>query len=387
MIPRKGAEILKPDMQWLDIERFPMWEAWGADREEILQTCSRINSLLENTDQEGGWTYEFVQDAMRWWREARAPAPADLKGLHYRKSSVYFGIATYPMINTPLKKEAYTRQKEASAAGRPFLPYVVEDVRVPFMGKEIIGHFAKPRLTSEIVLPEAVLLTGGAQMSKEDLGPVVSKIAECGMACLSIDMPGTGESAWKLSVDADEVYMKAAKYLAARGDIDTNRIGAFGIGLGGYWALLLAAAAPEIKAVVNVGGPVHKTFGKEHVEGFPERLKKVLTHVQGYDPDMREDVEKALGNLEHYSLLKRNRIRSIECPVVSIDGRDDPYVPIDDLFAISEECGIKQDEWVYDGDTHCAPKHFNEWMQRAVIWMANKIGGPERIQRPDLARL
>jgi esterase/lipase len=374
-------------MQWLDIERFPLWEAWGADRRTLLETCSRIGSLLDDTDLLSGWTFEFMQDAMRMRDEARAPAPANMKGMLYRKASVYFGIATYPMINTPLKEEAYARQREMSAAGRQFLPYLVEDVRIPFMGKEIVGHFAKPRLSGEIVLPEAVLLTGGAQMAKEDLETVVSKIAECGMACLSIDMPGTGESAWKLSADADDVYLKAVKYLAARGDVDANRIGAFGIGLGGYWALLLAAIAPEVKAVVNVGGPVHASFGKEHVERYPDRLKKVLAHVQGYNPDKTDDVEKALDNMGQYSLVKRNRIRSIDCPVVSIDGRDDPYVPIDDLFAISSECGIKQDEWVYDGDTHCAPKHFNEWMPRAVIWMANRIGGPERIASPDLARL
>lgn len=143
----------------------------------------------------------------------------------------------------------------------------------------------------------------------------------------------------------------------------------------------------EIKAAVNVGGPVHKAFAKEHLDQFPGHIKKVLAHVQGYNPDKKEDVEKALDMMGQYSLVKRNRIRNIDCPVVSIDGRDDPYVPINDLFAVSEECGIKQDEWVYDGDTHCAPKHFNEWMSRAVVWMANRIGGPERIAPPDIARL
>lgn len=378
---------MKPDMRWLDVERFPLWEAWGADRKTLLETCSRIRDVFKDTDRKGGWTYEFMQDAMRIWNEARAPAPDNIKGSLYRRAAVYFGIARYPMIDSPLKKEAYEKQKESLREGWRYFPYETQDVKIPFMGKDISGIFARPSLKNEIILPEAVLLTGGTQMAKEDLEQVIDQILQSGMACLAIDMPGTGDSAWKLTIDADDVYLKAVKYLASRGDIDTNRIGAFGIGMGGYWALLTAAIAPEIKAVVNAGGPVHRAFEKDHLNGLPERIKKVLAHAQGYNPNKKEDITKSLEDLSGFSLLKRNRIKSIACPVVSINGNDDSYVPIDDLFLISEECGIKQDEWVYQGDGHCAPRSFKEWMPRAIVWMANRLGGRERIPRPDLVKL
>ncbi len=78
--------------------------------------------------------------------------------------------------------------------------------------------------------------------------PIASRIVRDGMACLSVDMPGTGESEWKLEPPgANDVYAKAIKYLAGRGD-DPGRIGMIGTGFGGYWSLASAATCPELKA-------------------------------------------------------------------------------------------------------------------------------------------
>jgi esterase FrsA len=157
-----------------------------------------------------------------------------------------------------------------------------------------------------------------------------------------------------------------------------------GLGFGGYWSVASAATCPELKAAVSSGGPVHRTFSHENLKKLPGYYKLALSCALGYDPG---DFDKALGALTDFSLLKSVDLRRITSPLLSINGSNDPVVPIEDLFIIAEEGGVKQDEWVFQEDGHCAPHRFSEWMPRAVDWMANNLGGSERIPRPDLVKL
>ena len=270
------------------------------------------------------------------------------------------------------------------AEAAPYFDYEFRREEIPFGDRRIVGYYYEPRPSKEITLPEAVLLTGAADMTKEDLHPVASRIVTDGMACLSIDLPGTGESEWKLQPPGvNDVYSKAIKYLAGRGD-SPGRLGMIGIGFGGYWSLACAATCPEIKAAVNAGGPVHRTFAHENLKKLPGYYKLALASALGYDPG---DFEKALGLLGDFSLLRQVDLHRIDIPVLSVNGSHDEIVPIEDLFIVAEEGGVKQDEWVFQEDGHCAPFHFDEWMPRAVDWLANRLGGRDRMPRPDLYQI
>lgn len=388
MLLEKGMESIRPDMQWLGLQRFPIWEASGANRKILIDTLSRTRGLFGDTDRKGGWTYEFMHVGDKCMDKAWSQAKSDReKESLYNSTAAYYNVARFPIMDTPLKKEVYSRQKlaikeSAEHAGINFWP-----VDIPFENTTIKGYYYSPRLENEIIRPESILLTGGAELYKEDLRYIPYKIVSAGVTCLAIDMPGTGDSELKLGRDTEYAYAEAVKYLASRGDIDPNRIGIMGIGFGGYWALRTAAKCPEIKACVNCGSPVQVTFTRENLGNLPEYLKMVLAFIQGNDPYDNNAVERSLDSLTDYSILKQTDLRSVNGPVLSINGSDDPYVPIDDLFFIHEKGGIGQDEWVYREDGHCAPRSFTEWVPRAVDWLANKLGGPERIRRPDLAKL
>jgi pimeloyl-ACP methyl ester carboxylesterase len=379
--------MAKQDLEWLSREKFPVWEARGAERKSMAEACTKAGDLLEGADSKGGWTYEFMCLGGARMGEARSPAHAGRKGELFRKASVYYGIAKYPYIDSLLKRDAYSRQRTALSEGRKYIPYAVREVRIPFMDSEIVGRFASPRPGKEITLPEAVLLAGGADAAKEDLADIEYEVLDRGMACLSIDMPGTGESAWRLSESSIDAYLKAIHYLATVGNVDVNRIGVFGLGFGGYWALYCGSACPDVKAVVNCGSPVHKAFMSDRLDKLPGFMKKTLAFDLGLNPKKPEEVKKGLDGLSEYSLLREQRLQDVTCPVLSINGDLDPWVPIDDLFILSEEGGIAQEEWVFPEDGHCAPYHYKEWMPRAVNWLANQLGGKERVPRPEPVRL
>jgi len=352
-----------------------------------LKACSSAGSLMRGADSKGGWAYQLMHLGGKCLGESRSPAHAKMKDRIFAKAAAYYGIAKYPYADSMLKKDAYSRQQAALSEGRKYFPYAVRQVKIPFMGAEIIGRFAAPMPGKEITLPEAVLLTGDIDMAKEDLHDIEGRVLDSGMACLSIDLPGTGESAWRLSESSADVYSKAVKYLASRGDIDVNRIGVFGMGMGGYWAMLCASLCPEVKGVVNCSGPVHRAFNPEALSKLPGFWKKTLAFVQGLDPARQEDIQKSMENMPAYSLLREKRLQDVTCPILTIGGSADPVVPEEDLFALREDCGIDQEEWIYREDGHCATHHYGDWMPRAVRWLANTLGGKERIPRPDLAKL
>lgn len=388
MLSERGVDEIRPDLRWLVTDKFPIWVEMGADRERLIDICMRVESPFDYKGVKAGWTNEFTNEGRHELNKARQPSlSAAEKVKHYRSAATYFGIAKFPFISTPAKTEAYEIQRSALKEASKYLDYRFEDIRIPFEGEDIVGYLSLPKMEKEITLPEAVLVTGGAEFFKEDLVSVANAITGSGMACMLMDMPGTGESRWKLSPEADVVYFSAVKHLACLGGIDVNRIGIMGIGFGGYWALRAAACCPEIKAVVNCGSPVHNAFNYDSLRRLPDYLKRTLAYVQSYEADNRDDIEKALKSMEEYSLMKCIAPGQISCPVLSINGENDPYVAIEDLFMLREEGGIRQEEWIFEGDGHCAPNRYKEWMPRACIWLANRLGGEDRIPYPDIAPL
>ena len=115
-----------------------------------------------------------------------------------------------------------------------------------------------PEAAADAAVP-AIVLYPGMDMIKEYL-PVPGRnvFAARGMAVLVLDAPGHGDSnlrGIKLTGDNAELAGRSAvDLLSARADIDERRIGAFGIGTGGYFAISLAAGDPRLAATVGGRG-------------------------------------------------------------------------------------------------------------------------------------
>jgi dienelactone hydrolase len=130
----------------------------------------------------------------------------------------------------------------------------IETVQVQCGSDVYDGYFCHPVLAESGRWP-AVLMLGGADSLAEELyffGG--SEIAERGMAVLILDTPGRGSSLRLKHIYSRpdyEVPVKAAiDYLAARPDVDPNRIGCVGVSMAGYYAPRGTAFEPRIKALV-----------------------------------------------------------------------------------------------------------------------------------------
>ena len=87
--------------------------------------------------------------------------------------------------------------------------------------------------------------------------PTSSHFSARGIATLVFDGPGQGEGEYDFAIRGDyEVAVKAVvDFVETRGDLDTARIGLWGVSLGGYYAPRAAAFEKRIKACIALGGP------------------------------------------------------------------------------------------------------------------------------------
>ncbi len=136
----------------------------------------------------------------------------------------------------------------------PHLDPPGERLAIPFEGTTIPGNLRRPR---DVTRPPVVLLVPGLDSVKEELFAMEQDFLRRGMATLTVDGPGQGESAPRFPIRADwsSVVRPIIDALDARSDVDAGRVGLMGISMGGIYGPLAAAREKRIRALVALAGP------------------------------------------------------------------------------------------------------------------------------------
>jgi 2,6-dihydroxypseudooxynicotine hydrolase len=193
-----------------------------------------------------------------------------------------------------LHHEMSTLASRTYARALPHLDPPGERLEIPFEGTTIPANLRRPRGAAR---PPVVLLVPGLDSVKEELFAMEGDFLKRGMATLTIDGPGQGESAPRFPIRADwsSVVKPVIDALEARADIDPGRVGLMGISMGGIYGPLAAAKEKRIRALVALAGPydlsecwpalnaltkggyVFYTKSKDEAEAF-ERTKALSLH-------------------------------------------------------------------------------------------------------------
>ena len=133
------------------------------------------------------------------------------------------------------------RREKKSHAATP-----IEKVEIPFPDDPRYDAVSFPGL---LHLPPSkgpfpcVIFIPGTDMHKEQVpNPEDNIFAKRGLACLSIDGPGQGESLLRMlkvhveTWNYERAVTAALDYLETRPEIDAARIATFGVSTGSYWS-------------------------------------------------------------------------------------------------------------------------------------------------------
>jgi hypothetical protein len=169
-------------------------------------------------------------------REAAADGRRRSAGQHYAQAAVYYHFAKFLFVqDLDQMRTAHSAAVRCLTAALPNLDPPGRRVEIPFEGSRLVGVL---RLPAGDGPHPVVIMIPGLDSTKEEFRSTEALFLERGLGTFSVDGPGQGEAEYDLPIRADwEVPGRAfVDFLSARDDVDADRIGVWGVSLGGYYA-------------------------------------------------------------------------------------------------------------------------------------------------------
>jgi 2,6-dihydroxypseudooxynicotine hydrolase len=186
------------------------------------------------------------------------------------------------------------------------------------------------------------------------------------MAILAFDGPGQGEAEYDFPIrhDYENVVGPVIDWVKAHvPDVDADRIGIWGISLGGYYAPRAAAFEKRIRAAIANCGPYNWGALWEKLPGLTREAYIRRSHSRTED----EAKKKA------FTLSLEDVASRIECPLYVIAAGLDRLCPPEDAQRLARETKGKTELLAVQDGNHVAHNRFYKYRARSADWMARQL--------------
>jgi dienelactone hydrolase len=234
-----------------------------------------------------------------------------------------------------------------------------ERVAIPYAGTTLPGYLRKPRGAER---PPVALIVCGLDSVKEEMHTFEPLLHRRGLATLTFDGPGQGESE-ELAIEPafEKVVAAILDWLAGRGDVDGARVGTAGVSLGGYYVARAAAYEKRLACAAAIGGPYDFGVIWDELPGHTQNAVRIRSHTP--------DLEAARAAAE--SLTLKDDARRIEMPFLTIFGRKDRLIPPAQAERLHAEMpSAKKRLVMYEEGTHVCNNMPFAWRPLVADWLA-----------------
>ncbi len=297
-------------------------------------------------------------------REALAKGKFLTAGEHLQRAGVYYHFGKFLFVqDIPQMKAAHMKAVECRTLALPHLTPAGERVAIPFEGKHLYGILRKP---AGVKNPPVMIMACGLDSAKEETDAYEMPFLARGIAILVFDGPGQGEAEYDFPIRGNyETAVKAVcDYIETRSDVDTKRIGLWGVSMGGYYAPRSAAFEKRVKACIALSGPYN--MGKNW-DTIPDLTREAI-RVRSHAKTQEEGRKNAL------TLSMEGVAEKITCPIYIVAGKQDRVVPWQDAERLSKDVrGPVVFSLIEDGN-HVANNRGYKWRLQTADWMAEQLG-------------
>jgi 2,6-dihydroxypseudooxynicotine hydrolase len=209
-----------------------------------------------------------------------------------------------------------------------------------------------------------VVLIPGLDSTKEEFHLWESVFLRRGMATLSLDGPGQGETGFAMPIRFDyEVAVAAALDAVAGLDgLDLSRVGAAGVSLGGYYVVRAAAFEPRLRAVAGVSGPYDMGA---NWDSLPPLTRETFVHHSGA-------IDEAQAREHAGRLTLAGVAEMVRQPCLVVTGMRDRVIPWEQTKRIAD--GVPGGEWVlYEDGTHVCNNIPFKYRPLVADWMRDRL--------------
>jgi pimeloyl-ACP methyl ester carboxylesterase len=333
----------------------PRFVQAGVDANDFARTTAAIERWQDWLD---GW--RSLGDAhASAAREAEAAGRGVTAGEAWLRAAVAYHFGKFVWMLDEARSRAVADLAVAALyAAHRWLDPAAERIETPLA----VGNLRRPVGVARAPL---VLLIAGLDSTKEEFFTLEEVFLRRGMATLSLEGPGQGETGYRLAIRPDyEVAVAGAlDALAGRDDLDLERVGALGVSLGGYHAPRAAAFEPRVRAVAGISGPFN--FGALW-DRLPELTRDTFAHKSGAR-DAAEARERAM-ELDLDGVLER-----LDRPALFVTGRNDRLIPWESTARQARAAPHGEFVLLEDGTHVCANMPYRA---RPLVadWLRERLG-------------
>lgn len=251
-------------------------------------------------------------------------------GTKYLRASGYFLSAERMQSRDYAPRwTAYDRGLELYRKGAALRGLHIDFVEMPYEGSAFTGIFVHDG--SGTPRPALVSCNGLDSMKEQvNMAGHGASNLERGINTLFVDQPGTGEALRKRGLpavyDAERWGTPALDYLLTRSDVIPDRIGMFGLSLGGYYAPRVAANEPRY-ALCAVMGANHM-WGERQKERLAREGENPVPHYWDHVLWVwgKDTVEEFMAAMPPVTL--DGQIEKLRMPFLVTHGSGDRQIPV-----------------------------------------------------------
>jgi alpha-beta hydrolase superfamily lysophospholipase len=208
-----------------------------------------------------------------------------------------------------------------------------------------------------------VVVVHGAGSRKENHADFARLSVANGWAALTFDLPGHGGSEPEMSGAAVDAVISMVDLLAVQPELDSTRIAVRGSSLGGFLAILAAAASTEIAGVIAICPASEDHLARGVRSG---RFEMRIGDSLGMEAwlmlqDVGEAVEQMAGR-----------------PLILLHAEGDTQIPSDHSEELYERAGEPRKLVIAPGGAHTTVQHDPELQATALRWLDREMRAADR---------
>lgn len=284
-------------------------------------------------------------------------------GESFARAATYFHFGKFLFVHDPEQaRVAHAHAVSALTRALPLLRPRGRRVMVPFEGTELAAAFRCPDGSGPF---PTVILIPGLDSTKDEFRDVERNFLDRGMATLAIDGPGQGEAEWTLPLRPDwEVVGRALlDHLATMPEVDIDRVGVWGVSLGGFYATRIAVADLPLRAVVALSGPYDFAAAWPKLNPLTRLAFQVRSHSAS--------PEQAERRARDFTLA--GRLGASSTPLLVIAGKQDRLFSHHDGERVVAEVNGERELLLLEAGNHGCANVIAHHRPYSADWMAHHL--------------
>jgi 5-aminopentanamidase len=310
------------------------------------------------------WCREWGRTARHYEQLAETAEAAGrtvTAGEAWRRAALCWHWGKFVFTDHPAEQRAaHERTVACFRRGAGTLSPPAEPVRVPYAGSTLAAYLRVPPGAP----PPIVVMIPGLDSVKEELQATGEYMLRRGLAVIAVDGPGQGEAEYEFPIEPayERVVTAVADYLKGRDDVDPDRIGVFGVSLGGYYAARSAAYEPRVRAAVELAGPYRFDLDWDTL---PPQTRTTFQHRSGAASPAQARERAAALTLE-------DAAARITCPLLVVHGGRDRLIPAYHAERLAREAPAAE-LMLYPDGSHGLTNHAFESRAAMADWLAGHL--------------